>query len=677
MTTDTMGPRGAPFHVRRLSLCLLAVAATSAVVAISPGCQRSTPPPPATSARADSPPRVVFVGLDGADWQLLDTYLERGLMPNLQALLAGGQSGVLHTESPPLSPLVWTTMMTGVGPLAHRILDFTRFHPGSGSREPITSDERRAPAVWNMASARGAEVAVFGLWATWPAETIHGLLVSDRLFAFQNLQASPPPGVVFPAAQERWARETLAESERAVDLAELQKYFPWLDAAEYARRVASPEPWKHPVSALRRILIETRVYHALASDWLRQHQPRVAIVYFQGTDTIGHLFAPFVPPRQAQVTAEEVEHYGHVPELYFHEIDRLLGEYRGLAERSGARLVLASDHGFLWGEGRPTSLSSVAGATAAKWHREDGIYVLYGPGITAGAASLPRHPRHPLLGSVRQVGATLLALAGLPPGRGMAEPPLPGAPPPVGDEVDYAASWRPAPAPVAPLPAASREPADEKEALAKLVALGYIGGGEASVAPAAARAAGSTRTAASFNNEGLILEAEGRASESIASYRQALRLDPAYLSAAWNLSNLLFERGEDLDRADDLLVKAFAAGLPEGQRLLIGRAVAYQRSARLSRSVALLEGAVAARPEEPELRLFRGRYRIEAGNCRGAAEDFGEVTRRQPASPPAWASLGLAELCLGDAAGARRALERSLALDPDQPAVRAQLAQLR
>ena len=58
-----------------------------------------------------------------------------------------GRSGELATLQPPLSPLVWTSMMTGVGPLEHGILDFTRFHPVTGEREPITSDERRVPAV--------------------------------------------------------------------------------------------------------------------------------------------------------------------------------------------------------------------------------------------------------------------------------------------------------------------------------------------------------------------------------------------------------------------------------------------------------------------------------------------------------------------------------------------------
>src|SRR3982751_370102 len=55
--------------------------------------------------------RVIFVGLDGADWQLLDGYVQAGLMPNLAALAKDGRTAALSTIHPPLSPLVWTTMM--------------------------------------------------------------------------------------------------------------------------------------------------------------------------------------------------------------------------------------------------------------------------------------------------------------------------------------------------------------------------------------------------------------------------------------------------------------------------------------------------------------------------------------------------------------------------------------
>src|SRR5262249_35479022 len=57
--------------------------------------------------------RVIFIGLDGADWSLLDQYVKDGTMPTLARLVREGTSGTATTLHPPLSPLVWTSMLTG------------------------------------------------------------------------------------------------------------------------------------------------------------------------------------------------------------------------------------------------------------------------------------------------------------------------------------------------------------------------------------------------------------------------------------------------------------------------------------------------------------------------------------------------------------------------------------
>jgi len=202
---------------------------------------------------------VVFLGLDGADWDLLDQYMARGLMPNLQRLVSEGTTGRIRTIQPALSPLVWTTMMTGVSPLDHGILDFVQFDPATGEKEPIGSTERRMPAVWNMANTAGKTAGVFGLWATYPAESVHGLIVSDRLFTFLFKEQTPPERVVFPADQESWARDTLARAERETDYRALKAYLPWLQEPEYVRVADTANPYGNPISALRRILVETGV----------------------------------------------------------------------------------------------------------------------------------------------------------------------------------------------------------------------------------------------------------------------------------------------------------------------------------------------------------------------------------------------------------------------------------
>ena len=588
-------------------------------------------PVPSIADRVRAAPPVIFIGLDGADWQLLDGYMASGAMPNLKRLVSAGTRGPLETETPPLSPLVWTTMMTGVGPLQHQILDFTRFNPSTHEKEPITSDERHAPAIWNMLTYGGKEAAVFGLWATYAAEPVHAVNVSDRLFTFLYSDVERPPGVVYPPQRQRWAEQRVADAERAVDLRRMREFLPSLTEDEFAALSKTQNPYANTSAALRRILIETEIYRRLSLDYLRSRTriPDLTIVYFQGTDTIGHEFAPYAPPKQPQVSQSDYDRYSGVPKSYFHYIDTILGDYIALAQRTGAVIVIASDHGFRWSEGRPAEVSSTAAATAAKWHRNEGIFVLWG-------SEIREKPK-----GIREICRVLLELTGMP-------------------DLDYSRNFQPASAP--PHPPGNR--ATGGEDLAKLRALGYIGSNETT---RSAIPQSDTKTAGAHNNAGLIMRNDHHIDDAVTSFEHALAIEPHYASAMWNLSETLFDANRDLDRADALLIAALQNGLGDASRFVIVRSIAYQRSARGDRSLRLLEQAVAASPGDAELRMFRGRYRMDRRECPGALEDFLTAEQQQPGNPLAFASAGLAQICIGDSGAAGASFARARKLDPNMP----------
>ena len=630
---------GAPRVARRWRVRLLGLGLAVALVAIGVvwGVGRS------------SPRRVIVVGLDAADWQLLDEYRADGAMPNLDRLVREGRCGFLRTFKPHLSPLVWTTMMTGVSPLRHRVLDFTRFNPQTGAREPITSDERQEKAVWEMAGDHGRDVAVVAMWATHPAEAVRGLMVSDRLFAFY-VREQAPPGAVFPSEEQGRVVETRRQVEQEVGLGALQAYLPWLTAEELHRLEADGNPYAHPATALARILVETRLYHRVAVDWIRRKRPALSIVYLEGTDTIGHVFAAFAPPRQEGIDPGDFERYQSVPRAYFREIDGLLGEYRALAEETGASLLVVSDHGFLWHEGRPRT-SGLAGATAGLWHRDEGIYVLWGKGTEPSAARGD--------GQVGQVAATILGLLGLPRAAGIEGPALAGVAEVLPAQNYGVRSPRPASAGSAPA----------GEAIDRLKALGYVGSAESAARPAGAGTG--TRTGGSFVNEATLLQEAGKAAEARAAFEQALRLDPHQSSAKYNLAAMLEKEGRSRE-ADDLLLSALGDGLDPDHVQEI--AVAALGQGDVARALRLMNGTVAQRPADARFRVARGRLRIQGRDCRGAYEDFDAARRAAPGLAAAHGLAGSALLCLGRPAEARRALEQSLALDPSQTRLRELLA---
>jgi predicted AlkP superfamily phosphohydrolase/phosphomutase len=73
--------------------------------------------------------RVVIVGLDGMDPELAQQFMAEGKMPNFQAMADQGVFRPLDTTTPSMSPVAWSSFMTGVDPGRHGIFDFITRDP--------------------------------------------------------------------------------------------------------------------------------------------------------------------------------------------------------------------------------------------------------------------------------------------------------------------------------------------------------------------------------------------------------------------------------------------------------------------------------------------------------------------------------------------------------------------
>src|SRR5262245_1821667 len=94
-------------------------------------------------ARRSTDLRILLVGVDSADWEMIRPMAERGELPHFAKLLEEGASAPARTLEPPLSPLVWTSIATGKNPDEHGILDFVTRDPATGRMIPVTSTLRR------------------------------------------------------------------------------------------------------------------------------------------------------------------------------------------------------------------------------------------------------------------------------------------------------------------------------------------------------------------------------------------------------------------------------------------------------------------------------------------------------------------------------------------------------
>lgn len=620
--------------------------------------------------------KVFVLGLDGFDWDFVQPLVAAGRMPNLKRLMDHGTWGRMETIVPILSPLIWTTIATGVGPDEHGVLDFVERDPESDRMVPITGRSRRVPAVWNVASALGERTDVVGWWASWPAEELSGAMVSDRFYytltqgGLAEVTREDPPNMISPAER---TDELVALRERAVretDWQVLRELMP-VSRSAYREAVDAGRRMEDPIDGFRRILASTRTY--LGSGLrLAAERPDLLMVYLEGTDTVGHLLARFLPPpTDPGVDPQEAATYAAAVPRYFEIVDRWLGRYLEQLPLDEYAWVVVSDHGFKWGEDRPRGVGDFTGATAPLWHDTDAAFLLAGDGVGAlGEVETG--------GSVYDVAPTVAALLGVPAGQAWSGDVLPGVTPGELEPIDYASllppsSYRPQTEAAAPA---------DPEFITDLRALGYLGGGDAAEPDAARPGAETTRepesaarTAGELNNLALIKIEEEQYDEAERLLRRAIEQSPAYASPHYNLRRIFMETGR-YEEADGELWRAVDKGLRDAERSVDRAAADYDELGLEERALGLLAEGIQRFPGHEPLRVHLLANRVRSGQCAAGVEEGARAAQAFPDSAPIHAFYGLAAACGGDPEIARHALRRSLELDPNQALVRRALGEL-
>jgi predicted AlkP superfamily phosphohydrolase/phosphomutase len=146
--------------------------------------------------------RAVILGFDGMDPELADRFMNEGKLPNLATLRRKGTFTKLRTTFPAISPVAWSTFMTGVNPGKHNIYDFlardtSNYLPFLSSAEikgpkrhikigkysiPFGKTEikamRKGTPFWHWLGKAGIFSSVIRVPVTFPPEKFSGVLLS-------------------------------------------------------------------------------------------------------------------------------------------------------------------------------------------------------------------------------------------------------------------------------------------------------------------------------------------------------------------------------------------------------------------------------------------------------------------------------------------------------------------
>jgi predicted AlkP superfamily phosphohydrolase/phosphomutase len=146
--------------------------------------------------------KLIILGIDGMDPDLLTKFMAEGKMPNFARLAQQGSFRRLTTSIPPQSPVAWSNLITGMNAGGHGIFDFIHRDPktfqlyfstsrvegpkhsltlgnwviplGSGSAEQL----RHGKAFWEILDERGIPNSVYRIPANFPPISAKGKTLS-------------------------------------------------------------------------------------------------------------------------------------------------------------------------------------------------------------------------------------------------------------------------------------------------------------------------------------------------------------------------------------------------------------------------------------------------------------------------------------------------------------------
>jgi predicted AlkP superfamily phosphohydrolase/phosphomutase len=146
--------------------------------------------------------KLIILGIDGMDPDLLTKFMTEGKMPNFARLAEQGSFRRLTTSIPPQSPVAWSNLITGMNAGGHGIFDFIHRDPktfqlyfstsrvegpkhsltlgnwvvplGSGSAEQL----RHGKAFWEILDERGIPNSVYRIPANFPPISAKGKTLS-------------------------------------------------------------------------------------------------------------------------------------------------------------------------------------------------------------------------------------------------------------------------------------------------------------------------------------------------------------------------------------------------------------------------------------------------------------------------------------------------------------------
>jgi len=271
------------------------------------------------------PRRVFLLGLDGGSWNVFDHLFAQGVMPNLARLCIEGTRGVLESTTPPVTPVAWTSLMTGANPGKHGIFAFRKADPDNSYLPlPVNRMDMKVPTIFDYYREDPGFISL-NLPMSFPATEISGKMITGMMTPQADSAQSSHPGDLLEkiaAAGLDYVIDPKLEENLTEDPVDL--FGGWKEA---------PEEILARLGRITKTRLDTVEHFLDSQDW------SVFICVVVGTDRIQHMFWDDIFPADGGPTSDRVKRY-------YAELDDHIGRLMVSLDPEDALLVV-SDHGFV------------------------------------------------------------------------------------------------------------------------------------------------------------------------------------------------------------------------------------------------------------------------------------------------------------------------------------------
>jgi predicted AlkP superfamily phosphohydrolase/phosphomutase len=268
-------------------------------------------------------PQLLVIGLDGGSWNLLERYIDRGLMPTLQRLMEKGSFGDLCSTMPPITAPAWTTFRTGVKPGKHGLFSWTRpaFQLAAervvGVEQVLNSTlDIKVPSIWQTLSAAGKKVGIINLPFSYPVDEVNGVMVANLMYSSRTRSIYPPTLEAEILANTSWDHTRGYEDGLS----------------------ATPEYLKQVIASVD-ALTELNEY------LLSQEQYDLYLTVFPQTDIVQHIFFHVIDETHALHERGGYDELVELLDQFYMKIDEALFRLTASCGQD-TDLLIMSDHGF-------------------------------------------------------------------------------------------------------------------------------------------------------------------------------------------------------------------------------------------------------------------------------------------------------------------------------------------